>query len=317
MVDKNGGLVKKLKDDHPALVAIHCICHRLALACVDTNADLQNIKEMEGHMTRIWKLFHYSSVKLAALLKAQTEVHTMTLSDSTKKLLTRTMKRACQTRWLSFNNVVQSLHLEIVAVVQTLNMFSGEATSYGLMKKISTLEFIGTLYILQRVLPILSDMSKLFQKGNVNFSMICPGLERTKHRLRSLSKEEFFDSLRKDLSPDGRLGTLEITVNEFIMNHLMVTMSKYVDAVCRNIVAIFQQSPLLAVFAVFDIRCLPERGTDEFNQYGCNDIHIFVDYFFGTQEDIEEMLAEWINFKFNLSSWKKEVPKEILNCEVD
>lgn len=163
----------------------------------------------------------------------------MTLSDSTKKLLTRTMKRACQTRWLSFNNVVQSLHQEIVAVVQTLNMFSGEATSYGLMKKISTLEFIGTLYILQRVLPILSDMSKLFQKGNVNFSMICPGLERTKHRLRSLSKEEFFDSLRKDLSPDGRLGTLEITVNEFIMNHLMVTMSKYVDAVCRNSVAIF------------------------------------------------------------------------------
>jgi hypothetical protein len=79
----------------------------------------------------------------------------------------------------------------------------------------------------------------------------------------------------------------------------MVTMSKYVDAVCRNIVAIFQQSPLLAVFAVFDIRCLPERGTDEFNQYGCNDIHIFVDYFFGTQEDIEEMLAEWINFKSN------------------
>jgi hypothetical protein len=56
------------------------------------------------------------------------------------------------------------------------------------------------------------------------------------------------------------LVTLEITVNEFIMNHLMVTMSKYVDAVCRNIVSIFQQSPLLAVFAVFDIRCLPERG---------------------------------------------------------
>jgi hypothetical protein len=52
-----------------------------------------------------------------------------------------------------------------------------------------------------------------------------------------------------------------------------------------------------------------EGGTDEFNQYGCNDIHIFVDSFFGTQEDIEEMLAEWINFKFNLSSWKKRSSK--------
>ncbi|CAC5410351.1 unnamed protein product [Mytilus coruscus] len=40
MVGKKGGLVKKMKDDNPALVAIHYICHRLALACVDTNADL-------------------------------------------------------------------------------------------------------------------------------------------------------------------------------------------------------------------------------------------------------------------------------------
>ncbi|CAG2244184.1 unnamed protein product [Mytilus edulis] len=78
MVGKKEGLVKRLKDDNPALVAIHCICHRLALACIDTCADLQYIKEMEGHMTHIWKIFHYSFVKLAALMKAQTEVHKMT-----------------------------------------------------------------------------------------------------------------------------------------------------------------------------------------------------------------------------------------------
>ncbi|XP_076083706.1 zinc finger protein 862-like [Mytilus galloprovincialis] len=317
MVGKKGGLVKKLKDDNPALVAIHCICHRLALACIDTCGDLQYIKEMEGHMTHIWKIFHYSPVKLAALMKAQTEVHKMTLSEPARKLLTRTMKKACQTRWLSFNNAVQSLYQELVPVIQTLNMFSGDATSYGLMKKITQLKFIGTLYILQSVLPILSDLSKLFQKGNVNFSMICPGLESTQHKLRSLSKDDIFDSLRADLSPNGRLGTLDVTVSEFTMSQLAVTMSKYVDALCKNIDARFQQSPHLAAFAVFDIRCLPERGTDEFSQYGSKDIHILADHFFGTQEDTEEMLAEWINFKFNLSSWKKEVPMEILNCKVE
>ncbi|CAC5415151.1 unnamed protein product [Mytilus coruscus] len=110
------------------------------------------------------------------------------------------------------------------------------------------------------VLPILSNLSKLFPKGNVNFSMICPGLESTQHRLRSLSKEDIFDSLRDDLSPNSRLGTLEITVNEFTMSKLTVTMSKYVDALCRNIDARFQQSPPLAAFAFFFyIRCLPER----------------------------------------------------------
>jgi len=29
------------------------------------------------------------------------------------------------------------------------------------------------------------------------------------------------------------------------------------------------------------------------------------------------MLAEWGNFKFNLSAWKKELPKEIMNCKPD
>ncbi|CAG2200191.1 unnamed protein product [Mytilus edulis] len=303
MVGKKEWLVKRLKDDNPALVAIHCICHRLALACIDTCADLQYIKEMEGHMTHIWKIFHYSFVKLAALMKAQTEVHKMTLSEPARKLLTRTMKKACQTRWLSFNNAVQSLYQELVPVIQTLNMFSGDATSYGLMKKITHLKFYGTLYILQR--------------GNVNFSMICPGLESTQHKLRSLSNDDIFDSLRADLSPNGRLGTLDVTVSEFTMSQLAVTMSKYVDALCKNIDARFQQSPLLAAFAVFDIRCLPERGTDEFSQYGSKDIHIHADHFFGTQEDTEEMLAEWINFKFKLSSWKKEVPTEMLNCKVE
>ncbi|CAG2195865.1 unnamed protein product [Mytilus edulis] len=169
MVGKKEGLVKRLKDDNPALVAIHCICHRLALACIDTCADLQYIKEMEGHMTHIWKIFHYSPVKLAALMKAQTEFHKMTLSEPARKLLTRTMKKACQTRWLSFNNAVQSLYQELVPVIQTLNMFSGDATSYGLMKKITHLKFYGTLYILQSVLLILSDLSKLFQKGKCQF----------------------------------------------------------------------------------------------------------------------------------------------------
>jgi len=105
-----------MKADNPDLVAITYICHRLAFACIDTNTDFQYIK-------------------FAALLKAQTEVYQMTLSETTTKLVTRRMKKACQTRWLSFNSAIQSLYQELVAVVQTLNMLSSDPTSYGLRKK--------------------------------------------------------------------------------------------------------------------------------------------------------------------------------------
>lgn len=142
MVGKREGLVAKLRRDLPSLVSIHCICHRLALACIDTNYhDLVYIKEVETHITHVWKIFHYSPVKLAALLKAPTEFHKMNLSGKTTKLLTKTMKKACQTRWLSFDSAVQSLFQELVAVVHTLNMFSSDATPYGLMKKITGLKF--------------------------------------------------------------------------------------------------------------------------------------------------------------------------------
>lgn len=56
MVGKRAGLVQRMKADNPALVAIPCICHRLAR--IDTNTYLQYIKEMEAYMTQIWKIFH-------------------------------------------------------------------------------------------------------------------------------------------------------------------------------------------------------------------------------------------------------------------
>lgn len=317
MVGKREGLVTKLKRDNPSLLAIHCICHRLALACVDTNSDLSYMKEVEGHVTHVWKLFHYSPVKLAALLKAQTEVHKMNLSGQTTKFLTRTMKRACQTRWLSFDNAIQSLFQELLAVVQTLNKFSNEATAYGLMKKITSLKFIGTIYILQKVLPILAGLSQHFQKGNVNFSMIAPALDSTKTNLKSLSEEEIFSSLLHDLSTDGRLSTLNVDVSEFTLDLLKRNLRKYIEALCTNIDERFEQSPLFAAFSVFDPRCLPERESEEFSSYGTASISTLADHFFQENDVKEQALAEWHNLKFNLVSWKREIPNDIVNGESD
>jgi len=41
MTGKTRGLAALLKKDVTSLVAVHCVCHRLALACIDTNEELQ------------------------------------------------------------------------------------------------------------------------------------------------------------------------------------------------------------------------------------------------------------------------------------
>lgn len=40
-VGKRAGIVQKMKAHNPSLVTVHCICHCLAFACIDTNIELQ------------------------------------------------------------------------------------------------------------------------------------------------------------------------------------------------------------------------------------------------------------------------------------
>ena len=46
MVGRKNGLGAKLKDVNPRLISVHCICHKLALACTDAkdNGNLNFIK---------------------------------------------------------------------------------------------------------------------------------------------------------------------------------------------------------------------------------------------------------------------------------
>ena len=47
LVGKKTGLATLLKQQNPSLISIHCVCHRLALACTDTNTESKMIGDME------------------------------------------------------------------------------------------------------------------------------------------------------------------------------------------------------------------------------------------------------------------------------
>ena len=65
-------------------MAVHCVCHRLALACTDTNEELAVIKEVETVVTQLCKIFDNSPKKLAAYLKVQEEMKQLTLGARAK-----------------------------------------------------------------------------------------------------------------------------------------------------------------------------------------------------------------------------------------
>ena len=132
-----------------------------------------------------------------------------------RKVITKKLKKACQTRWLSLGHAVEAIFDDPEALMRTLRLFESDATACGLLKKIHCPKFIGCVYILKHVLPVLSQLSKSFQIGCVNFSHIAPAIGHSKHKLQDILDEGLpLKQIKQDLEAGGRLATLELSPTE-------------------------------------------------------------------------------------------------------
>ena len=57
--------------------------------------------------------------------------------------MTKILKTACKTRWLSFDASVQAVFEEYIPIVQILNKLEADATACGLLKKMNSVVFVG------------------------------------------------------------------------------------------------------------------------------------------------------------------------------
>lgn len=85
MVGIRSGVAARLKQVNPVLINVHCICHRPALACTDSNESLIYIKNLETWLRQLWQFFENSPQKMAAYLKIQTELKSIRLNGKTVK----------------------------------------------------------------------------------------------------------------------------------------------------------------------------------------------------------------------------------------
>ena len=109
MLRSRTDLAARLKEVNSTIISIHCICHKLALACVDTAKDVKYIGTVEDLLRQLWKYLENSPKRMAIYLKVQQEVKSFDLSKKSRKVITKKLKKACQTRWLSLDHAVEAI----------------------------------------------------------------------------------------------------------------------------------------------------------------------------------------------------------------
>ncbi|VDI37058.1 Hypothetical predicted protein [Mytilus galloprovincialis] len=136
MVGKRTGVATRLREKNPCLINIHCVCHKLALSCADSNESISFIKNMEIILRQLWQLFENSPKKMAIYLKTQKELKNITMGDKAQKVVSKRLKKACRTRWLSLESSVKAVFSEYEVILHTLSKLEkDDAAACGLLKK--------------------------------------------------------------------------------------------------------------------------------------------------------------------------------------
>lgn len=102
---------------------------------------------IEHLLVQLYKWLEISCVKTAAYLKTQSGLQNMQLpaEESKRHKIGHKLQRACRTRWLSIDKVVQGVWQDYVAILLTLSAkeFKNDATAIGLLSQMKTIKLIG------------------------------------------------------------------------------------------------------------------------------------------------------------------------------
>ena len=310
MLGAHNGMVAHIQKKVPDLVNIHCVCHRLALACVDTCKELTYLLTVERLLNQVWKFYDYSPKKTAKLVMVQMELlkllPTEQMAQAKKRV--KKAKKAAATRWLSHKASVESMKQEFVAHITVFDFFKeSDATACGLLTQTRNHKFIGAIYIMDAVLPPLAILSKAFQFGELSFDAIPSAISACIAKLDKVvsEKDEILAQLSQDMEENGKFGMIELSPNDVTTQFLRCLGISYVQNLKKNISSRFPNIPLIAAFSIFNPEAIPERNSPEFKRYGEEKLAKLADHFSSTL-DTERLKSEWDHFKFMALEIKQE-----------
>ena len=144
------------------MLSVHCICHRLALACGDTGDDLKFIPDFETTMIQLWTFLKNSPKRLKTYIKTAMRLKKFKdLPRAQQRSLVQKVKKAARTRWLSLDAEVEVVYKEYIYLLHAWRLMKDDdgastgATAAGVLKKVDDMKFLAVLHVLKLMLPYL------------------------------------------------------------------------------------------------------------------------------------------------------------------
>ena len=203
---------------------------------------------------------------------------------------------------------MQSMKQEFVAHITVFDFFKeSDATACGLLTQTRNHKFIGAIYIMDAVLPLLAILSKAFQFGELSFDAIPSAISACIAKLDKVvsEKDEILAQLSQDMEENGKFGMIELSPNDVTTQFQSRLCVSYVENLKKNISSRFPNIPLIAAFSIFNPEAIPERNSPELKRYGEEKLAKLADHFSSTL-DTERLKSEWDHFKFMALEIKQE-----------
>ena len=179
MTGRRTGVATRLTVHNAEMISLHCGAHRLALASSQAAEGMAYMKTFGSHLITLYYHFANSPVGEAALHEIQEIMEEPVLN----------LKKVIHTRWLSHDQAVTAIRRTLPSLLTTLEREVAEkddAVARGLLQALKRYKFVATLYLLSDVLPLLSKLSLIFQKEDIDLCVIKPVVSTTVASLKVL-----------------------------------------------------------------------------------------------------------------------------------
>lgn len=288
MVGRHEGVAARLKGHVSHIISIHCAAHRLALATAHASEAVTYIKKYSTMLKTIYAFYHRSPVRTASLHEIQ-----QVLGDPSIKF-----KEPKHVRWLSHGRAIIAIRTSLPSLIASLEKEAvNEPTAAGLVKAVTTYEFVACTYLLSDILTSLNNLSLTFQKRDIDMSIVQPRVESTIFFLTSLKSVDgpIMKRLPQAIDEGLAIYNLHPTL-EKIEKFKRTVIRPYIDSLVDNLKDRFPHIGLLDAFQLFNPAILPVPESEELLDHGFMQLQTLLDHYSPSLVDAIKANEEWSNF---------------------